>query len=311
MKKLFFALTIGLVAFTSCDKVENPNPQVISDLGSCGWAAYPNGDSAHYMANEWPTFGQNTNAERNILLEDFTGHDCTYCPAAAEEAHAIALAHPGRVIISTVHTSQFGIGSFQAVSASHPHDFTNPNGLAIGQYFGQDWPGSNFIGNPKGMVCRAVDPVQPILSPSQWSSAVDDLIATNDLKVNIQSAVNYYPSTRGVFLHTEVDVLDASLVNDLSIVVQLHEDSLISPQTFPSPISYDENYVHRDIMRGCIDGKTFGETLNNSYLDANGKYYVNYMYCLPEHYDENNVHFLIYVRDAVTEEVYQVIKQTL
>ena len=311
MKNLLFVLAIALVGFTACDKVESPNPNIGPDDGYCGWAAYPDGDSAHYVANAWPTFQLNTNADRNILLEDFTGHDCPYCPIAADEAHSIALSHSGRVMVSTVHTSQFGLSDLQAVSPQFPHDFTNSNGLAIGQYFGQDWPGSNFNGNPKGMVSRAIDPAQPILGAGDWSSAVDGLIATNDLKVNIQSEVNYYPSTRGVFLHTEVDILDALLSNDLTIVVQLHEDSLISPQSFPAPNSYDANYVHRDIMRGCIDGKTFGEALNSSNLDSNGKHYVNYMYCLPDEYDENNVHLLIYVRDAVTEEVYQVIKQTL
>jgi hypothetical protein len=91
--------------------------------------------------------------------------------------------------------------------------------------------------------------------------------------------------------------------------VHLIEDSLVGKQSTQS--SYIPDFVHRDIMRGSIDGKAFGQVLDGSNLDSNGKYYVNYKYCLPEQYDENNVHFLIYVRDALTEEVYQVIKQTL
>ena len=68
-------------------------------------------------------------------------------------------------------------------------------------------------------------------------------------------------------------------------------------------------YVHRDIMRGCIDGRFKGQLLDANHLDANGKYYFNYSFALPAEYEPANMHVLIYVRDAVTEEIYQVIEQ--
>ncbi len=309
MKYLLFVLAIALVGFTSCDKVENRYP---SDPG-CGWAAYPNGDSAHYVANAWPTFDANTNTERNILIEDFTGHQCIFCSAAAEEAHQIYSNNPGRVYISSIHAGPSGqIEGNQELDIANGYieDFTCKEGLILGHYFGSQWPGSLFQGNPHGTVSR-VDHGNgfPTTSPVAWENATSSMIAANDLKVNIQAKKNYHSSTRGVFLHTEVEVLDSSLTNELRIVVHLIEDSLGGKQK--TQTDYIPDFVHRDIMRGSIDGKAFGETLDDSNLDQNGKHYVNYMYCLPDEYDENNVHFLIYVRDAVTEEVYQVIKQDL
>lgn len=316
MRKLFFIGLVAIAGLASCDKVENIYPQGVIVAGS--YDLYPEGDSAHYAANAWPTFSANLNTDRNILIEDFTGHTCTYCPAAAAAAEQIASNYPGRVLISTVHTSELGLGGFQEIELPYfITDFTNTNGLAIGMYFGQDWPGSNFVGNPKGMVNRGPDPAQPVLGPASWSGEADALMSANDLKTNIQSSVNYYPSTRGVFLHTELEILDAALVNDLYVVVQLHEDSIVAAQkfnagTFPEPYPYDHidtNYVHRDVMRGCIDGKTFGQMLDTDHLDANGKYYFNYIYKLPAEYEATNMHVLIYIRDSVTEEVYHVIKQ--
>ncbi len=318
MKKIIFAGLVTLLGLTACDKVENIYPEVAVVAGSYG--LYPAGDSAHYAANAWPTFTANLNTNRSIMIEDFTGHTCTYCPAAAAAAEQIALNYPGRALISTVHTSELGLGGFQEIELPYFYtDFTNPNGLAIGIYFGMDWPGSNFVGNPKGMVSRGPDPAQPVLGPGSWSGEADALMSANVLRTNIQSAVNYYPSTRGVFLHTELEVLDGSLTNDLFVVVQLHEDSVVAPQkfnpgAFPDPPPYDHidtNYVHRDVMRGCIDGKAFGQLLDSDHLDANGKYYFNYIYELPIGYDANNMHLLIYVRDAVTEEVYHVVKQKI
>ena len=308
MKKTLFILAIVAFGFASCDKVENPYP--VSIQGD--YSLYPDGDSAHYAQNVWPTFTTNTNTDRNVLIEDFTGHQCIFCPAAADAAHQLELANPGRVFISTIHTGASGqMEAFQEVTLpTFAIDFTNPEGFAIGKYFGFDWPGSPFVGNPYGTVNRADHGNGfPTLSAGSWASSTDATIAANDNKVNIQAVSNYYPSTRGFFLHTEVDVVDASLTNQLNIVVHLLEDTLVAPQKYPSYTDY--SYVHRDIFRGSIDGFAFGQELNASNITTNGTYENFYIYELPAGYDPTNMHVIIYVRDDATEEIYQVIKKHL
>ena len=311
MKNGLFALAILLVGFTSCDKVEGPysGPSVPEEI----YDYYPYGDSAHYAENAWPTFLPNTNTTRNVLIEDFTGHQCIFCPVAADTAHQIYLDYPGRVLISSIHAGPTGgmEGNQELdVPDGYIHNFTNQDGFDIGYYFGDGLAGSPFAGNPNGTVSRLDHGSgYPITSPSHWRSATNSIIAANDLRVNIQAENNYYPETRAAFLHTEIEILDPNLTNELSVVVHLIEDSVVGKQSIPGGSIPD--YVHRDIMRGSIDGRAFGQVLDASSLDQNGKHYVDYLYLLPSQYDENNVHFLIYVRDAVTEEVYQVIKQTL
>jgi hypothetical protein len=313
MKNILFVLAIVLVGFISCDKVENPIP-VVPFSGGIDWSLYPDGDSTHYVdvANAWPTFVANSNTDRNVLLEDFTGHKCNSCPAAAVEAESIAETNYPRVIISSVHSGPNGAGALQSWSAGHDdfyHDFTSVEGSEMGEYFGQI-NFSGFFGNPRGLISRVPYNGEFTVGPGNWGQATNDLLVANDLKVNLQSETNYYPSTRGLFLHTEVDIIDASLnVDDLKIVAQLHQDSIIRPQDIGGAI--DENYVHRDILIGCLDQFAFGRTLSSDYLDANGKYYYDYSYKLPTEFNKDNMHLIIYVRDAVTEEVYQVIKQSL
>lgn len=313
MRGFFSFLLISLFILVSCDKVENPIP-VDSSSGSstCGWSAYPDGDSAHYAANAWPTFSPNTNTDRNILIEDFTGHKCIFCPPAAILGHELQEANVGRVFVSSIHAGPTGY--MESNQQPYPtgdyfNDFTTPEGFAIAYKFGSGLAGSPFNGNPNGTVSR-IDHGNGYATthPSAWVSAVNSMIATNELKVNIQAASNYYPSTRGLFLHTEVDILDPTITNELRIVVYVIEDSLVAPQATTAPINDIYDFVHRDILRGCIDGKPFGQKLDASNLGANGKYYVNYIYCLPAQYNSENMHLLIYVRDAVTEEIYQVIK---
>jgi len=82
MKKYtFFLLLFASGFFFSCDKVDNPFPPAIqTDLDT---TIYP-GNWSDYLANEWPDFDAlpDDNPERNVLIEDFTGHNCSYCPAA-------------------------------------------------------------------------------------------------------------------------------------------------------------------------------------------------------------------------------------
>lgn len=310
MKKILFTLSITALLLASCDKVDNAYPIGLSS-SNLDWDLYPGGDSTDYANNNlWPSFTANPNTNRNILIEDFTGHKCTFCPAAATEAESIEHANPGRVYIATLHTSPNGIGPFQSVEApKFTHDFTCPEGLETGVYFGDDWPSSSFIGNPKGTISRINDGTgQVTLGPGNWNSATTTALTANDLKVNLQASSNYFPSTQGYFLHTEIDVLDGALTNELDIVVYVIEDSIIKPQKMPDN-SVNEDYVHRDVMVDCIDGRSFGRELDEDHKDTNGKYYFNYSYKLPVVYNPDNMHVLIYVRDAVTEEIYQVIEQ--
>jgi hypothetical protein len=302
---------LGLLFITSCDKVENIYPpyQQTTDLD---YSLYPGGGEQEYLANEWPTFVPNTNTDRNLLIEDFTGHKCNNCPNAATVAEGLKDANPGRVYVASIHTSPEGMGSFQTVDLTYTNDFTCPEGLDIGLYFGwSEWAGSPFLGNPFGTVSRNNATTGfPVQSHNTWASTTSNLLTANDLKVNIQAEVNYFTATRGLFLHTELDVLDAGLTDDLYTVVYVMEDTLVGPQKMPDN-STNYTYKHHDIMRDCIDSRPFGQKLDDAHKDANGKYYFNYSYKLPDQYDPDNMYLLIYVRNAATEEILQVIKKTL
>jgi hypothetical protein len=208
-----------------------------------------------------------------------------------------------------IHAGPNGTGSLQIENADHPTIFYNYLTEALGLYFGDNWPGSLFIGNPYGAISRRDNGNgTPMEGPQTWANSVNSILSANDNKVRLQAASNYYPSTGGLFLHTEVEVVDQNLTNELRIVAYLVEDELVAPQSFPSGV-LDENYTHKDLLRASLDGTVWGQELDAEHLDPNnGKYYFNYIYEMPAEYDNTNSHLVIFVRDAVTEEVYQVIK---
>ncbi len=302
MRKLFLVAAAACFLFSSCDKVENTSSQG----NQSGYELYPLGDSTHYAQNAWPTFSANTSDDRSVLIEDYTGHKCIFCPAAAAAADSLKNANAGRVVVMGIHSGPTGIEAFQTEDAEHPAIFYNELSEALGQYFGMNWPASQFIGNPFGSISRRDNGNgTPMEGPFTWSNSVDNIIQANDNKVRLQAMSNYYPSTRGLFLHTEIEVVDQALTNELRVVAYLVEDEFESPQDFPGGITQTD-YMHHDILRASIDGTVWGQELDAEHLD-NGKYYFNYIYEVPEAYAGNS-HAVIFVRDADTEEVYQVIK---
>lgn len=311
MKKfaLFFLLGWSICLYTSCDHVTNPYPsQAPLELDS---TLYP-GNWVDYVANEWPTFTANTNIDRNILIEDYTGHKCIFCPAAADLAHQLELTHEGKIFVASMHVGPLGIGDFQTVSApEYPVDFTNPQCVEIGTYFGTNDGG--FSGNPRGTINRFLTGGNIFQSPNAWTSMVNTMLAENTLKINMQSALNYYSQTHGAFLHVEVDKLDAALTNELGIVAYILEDSLVGDQKM-SDNSHNTSYIHRDIHRGNLSAQSFGRVLEAADMQ-NGKYYVNYSFVVPNQldnaYQAENMHVLIYVYDRSTWEIYQVIRQNI
>ena len=299
MKYLFYSLIV--FSLISCDKVEHPyEKQVSSDVDSL---LYPN----PWNTYPWPVFSANTNVNRNVLLEDFTGHTCVFCPAAADIAHHLDSLHKGRLFVASIHASPGGLGEFQAIEEpTFIHDFTSPEGLQYGQTFES---GFGFIGNPRGTVSRIDFGGSIFQKATQWEQKTDEVLLANDLKVNLQAQANYYPSTRGLFLHTEIDPMSVD-PSEINLVAYFIQDSIIAPQKKQeggvTEVVLD--YVHRDVHRGNIDGSAFGRPLSPTYLLTSGMYQVNMSYRIPDQYNADNCHVLLYAMNPETYEVYQVIK---
>jgi hypothetical protein len=313
LKASIGALFFALLTLVSCDKVDNIYPKNTYNT-ELDVNYYP-GNWQDYLDNEWPNFDTITaSSQRNVLVDDFTGHNCQYCPAAATVAHNIHNQYPSRVFVSSVHASPTGITGFQAVNAQYPVDFTNAQALELGQFFGAIAT-SGFFGNPSvGCNRIVVSGGTEMFYPSGVLANQVNQALNTSLKVALKAEVNYYTETKGAYLHTEVEVLDASLTN-LGMNVVMQQDSLIAPQNVNG--DYTSNYVHRDIHRGHITNSLWGRTLTDDLKKENGKYYLDYSFAVPNTltldgsaaHDAGNMHVLIYVYNKTTYEIYQVVKK--
>ena len=291
---------------SSCDKVENPiKPAILLDTNFYvgNWEDYPE-----------PVFTANTNTDRNVLLEDYTGHRCPNCPAAAAVAKAIEDGNPTRVFVASVHAGPGGLSSFQQLKPdcgelSNPNNeyctvFYNNESIAYGAAF--NGGGFGFIGNPQGTINRVSFASSTMFQFStEWQMRVDELLTANDLKVNIQAQSNYYPSTNGMYLHVETEFLEDLSGGNYNLVVYVLENHV---EDFQDSMTIDiEEYKHHNVFRGCIDGLPWGQSIVGEHTTGE-KTYFDYSYGLPTGKTNTDYHLLIYVYDVATYEVLQVIK---
>lgn len=308
MKRIIIAtFLIGLFAgFSSCEKVEEPIKTGPAGLDP---DIYP-GNFALY---EVPTFTANTNTDRNVIIEDYTGHKCPNCPAAATMAADIEDANPGRVFVSSVHAGPGGIGGFQKLSSSCESDpnaqFCDKLYCDESEAYGIEFQtGFGFIGNPMGTINRySPDGASMFEFANGWQERTEELLTENNLQVNIQAKSNYFSETNGFYLHTEVEFLHDLSEGNYNIVVALHENEFIGYQD--SMGVYLDDYHHHNVLRGCLDGGAFGLSLNGAYTEGS-KIYNDYSYQFSYGTNED-YHLLIYVYDVDTYEILQVIKHEI
>ncbi|MBI3134801.1 MAG: Omp28-related outer membrane protein [Bacteroidetes bacterium] len=306
MKNSAVYLTLALFAATiaACDKVENPiKPAILVDtnLYPGNWDDYP-----------YPTFTANTNTDRNVLLEDYTGHRCPNCPAAASVGEAIEAANASRVFIASVHAGPGGLSGFQQLASdcgtiTNPTNefctiFYNTESLAYGAAF---QTGYGFFGNPQGTINRITFSGSSMFQFStDWQTRVDEVLTANDLKINLQAQANYYPETNGMYLHVESEFLQ-DMTGEYNLVVYVLENEVIDFQDSATIIL--EDYRHENILRGCIDGLPWGRSITGNHTTGEKTYY-DYSYEFPTGQVNTDFHFLIYAYDVATYEVLQVIK---
>lgn len=302
--KAYLILSIAILSLTggiiSCDKVSKPFV-IQTELDT---TLYP-GNFEDYV---YPTFSANTNTLRNVLLEDYTGHKCPFCPPAATEAANIEAANPGRVFVATIHAGAAsngytGFQYFDPAASKFFTDFTTPEGLEMAGTFYDLNVG--FDSNPKGTVSRIPDASDLIfLSAAVWGSEVADALTT-PLQVNLQAESNYYPSTQGVYLHVETEFLE-DMAGNYNIVVYCIKNKTVDWQINGADEISD--YEHHNVHMGNIYNETWGRSVASGSIEAGKKVYTDFSYKVPDGISNTDMHFLIYVFNRDTYEVLQVIE---
>ncbi|MCF8302230.1 MAG: Omp28 family outer membrane lipoprotein [Bacteroidales bacterium] len=289
MKRIYNIIGILFILglfLSSCDKVDEPYAQTIGG-GNGG------GDDTT----------DSVQVKRVILLEDYTGHRCVNCPAAAETAHGLKQAYGEQLVVMSVHA-----GFFAMPIGDMTTDFRTDVGEELDQYFG-----ISAVGNPNGMVNRVEIAGSPILSPNAWGTQVATQVeASPTAYIQIESEYDDASRTVDATVNT---MFFEDLDMNLKLCVYVLEDSIQAPQKNsdeeigPTPVI--EDYYHNHVLRGSLNG-TWGDVLNPSgSVQADAEIEKSYSGSIDTAWVAGQCSLIAYVYDDETKEILQAAEQKI
>lgn len=215
-------------------------------------------------------------AQRNVLIEDFTGQRCINCPKATEAIEKIKEVYGGNIISIAIHSGPNGVDK-DGVYKGVPFQ-----GLATGtgnEYWNQ-WFTSG-TGQPIAKINRG----EATNDYNNWSAEVAQAMQTST-DVKIEATTEYDSATRQLSIDTH---LMGKAKNSAKLQLLLTEDSIPSLQIMPDG-SYNSNYIHNHVFRDAING-TWGEDIT---FDE-GIISKHHAYTMPDKCKPENTHVVIFV----------------
>ena len=246
------------------------------------------------------TFVSTTAENKNVVLEEFTGIHCGYCPDGHVVAQGIYNQNTGDIVLINIHT-----GSYATPSAGEP-DFRTTFGSAID---GQ----ANVGGYPAGTVNRhqfsMTQSGGTAMSRGDWSSASSQILSqpsyinvaaqsTLDISSRVLTVVveAYYTgtSTSGTSNSLNVALLQNNVAGPQSGAASWNPGSIIPGPWVPT-------YNHQHMLRHLITGQ-WGESIPVS----SGFWTNTYTYTIPADlngvaYDLFNLEVAVFIAEGQQE----------
>jgi len=197
-----------------------------------------------------------TPANKKVILEEFTGIYCQYCPDGHKIANNLkASKAPGEVMLVNIHT-----GSYANQTGNDP-DFKTTAGTAIA-----GMPSMGIAGYPTGAINRHIwTGTAFAMSRSVWGTHANTALSqTSPVNVALQGTVDV--NTRVLTVDVEVYYTGNGTGTTNSLTVMMLENNVIGPQTggatwYPAMMNQDGTYNHHHMLRRVLTAGNFGQPL--------------------------------------------------
>ncbi len=285
MKNILSLIALVAILFTSCDKVDQP----ILDF-KIQYRVDLYGDA--------PTFGAATTTTKNVFLEDFTGHNCGFCPDAAVTADELYEQYPDRIALMAIHAGSLAEPD---PDSEFTADWTTEDGDIL-------WDQLDFQFNPAGRINRIGGPGE-YLNPSTWTAKTADEI-NNTAVVNLQINANYGAEGNHVNVHLNGQFAQ-NVANPTIVTVYITESELFGYQLwYGNDPEYVSDYHFKHVLRGSVTGP-LGLNFTEEAASANDEVQVDYSYEWNNEWVVENCSVIAVVTDATSGEVLNVVEAHL
>jgi len=273
-KHIIFYLGLLFLTILSCDKIEEP---FVEYNEQCGDASLP-----------VPI--------KQILIEEYTGHECGNCPRGDEEMELLKSLYCDHIIPVSIHA-----GFFADVNSSgkYTYDYRTQTGNELDEYFNAS------VSVPAALINRKQTDGDYTYTISQWTGIVVELLKEKPV-MDINLELSYNISSRE--MNVDIGVVFINAMNeDLMLSVYFIEDSLKSWQkdySLPTGQQDIEFYSHNHVLRDAVNG-VWGESILNGQVDANDVKSKTYNYTINSEWVIENSSVVDFVYKSDTKEVLQ------
>lgn len=186
-------------------------------------------------------------ANRNVILEEFTGRGCGYCTDGHRIANQIMAANPGRVWAINIHAGGYA-------QSSYPNMITTDGNTIHG--------GFSISGYPTGVVNRTT---AAGIDRGQWTGQANTQL-NQAAECNVAGIARINPETRLATITVEVYYTGNSSVSENYLTVAMLQDSILGSQSDYgnyNPTQWlNGQYVHMHILRDVITPSAWGEAIS-------------------------------------------------
>ena len=198
--------------------------------------------------------------KRNVVIEEYTGVGCGYCPDGHARANQICQQYEGHAWAINIHQGGYATGS--------GYETEWGDGLA-GQY--------NISGYPCGTVNRGT-----MSGRGDWAGQATT-VRGEDSPVNVAARATIDPMTREMVIEVQMYYTGTQSVSSNFLNVALVQNNIIGPQSNygnynQDYIMPDGSYRHMHMLRDLITGQ-WGEEITD--LSTNTLIERTYTYQLP------------------------------
>jgi len=283
------AVIVCAFSFSMCDYIVDPNE----------------------VATVGPVFDT---TKRVALIEEWTGHTCIACPAAAADIEQLEAAYGQSFVAISIHDDFFA----EPCPSPHP----TPNcAIGVPGAFAEDFrcaTGASYSAShvsgpqspPQGMVNRlGMQSNTEVKGRGTWPGLVDSLVQ-EDACTSIHIDHQYNTSNRQLGVTVRGTWLQ-SYTGTINIAIMLTESGMVGWQT--NGTSCDSEFVFENVLRECLNtpGDIAGTQLTTGTTPVGNvwSYTLPSAYTIPNAFDPAGCTMVAILYDTTTGEVLQAWKE--
>lgn len=239
--------------------------------------------------------------DRVVLIEEFTGVQCVFCPPGTEELENLLLLYPDNLAVVSIHTGFFAT----PVPNKSKEDFRTPEGDALNVFLG-----SPDKGYPSSIINRRRFPGETSLHnvQSKWAAYVAEE-AGKEAPVGLTLTPVFDPASRKLSVQVS-GIARQNVDSPLRMTVMVTESGMVDLQ---KDIRYGdvENYTHKHVLRGMLNNSTEGDLVAPNGVRQGETLNYSAERVLPENWKPEKLQIIAFLTEGPTKYVIQAAKAYL